>query len=99
MLDVPFVRRVIPFALRRIFGSKLQVIFTGGAKLQPETREFFSNNDILICEGYGSTEYTSVDCLSARVSDQAFQLSDGLLPSRFHKLGFCLGSSVYCFHL
>ena len=83
ILDVPFVRTVIPFALRRIFGSKLQVIFTGGAKLQPETREFFSNNDILICEGYGSTELSPMVCVNhmndPRNEESIGKLLDGVL--------------------
>ena len=31
-------------------------IFTGGAKLDPSTRQFFSNNGVIICEGYGCSE-------------------------------------------
>ena len=64
MLDIPYVRKLIPFALRRIFGSRLQVIFTGGAKLEPETREFFKKQHILICEGYGSTELSPMVCVN-----------------------------------
>ena len=83
MLDVPFVRTVIPFALRRIFGSKLQVIFTGGAKLQPETREFFSRNNILICEGYGATELSPMVCVNhmndPRNEESIGKLLDGVL--------------------
>ena len=83
MLDVPFVRTVIPFALRRIFGSKLQVIFTGGAKLQPETREFFSRNNILICEGYGATEVSPMVCVNhmndPRNEESIGKLLDGVL--------------------
>ena len=83
MLDVPFIRTVIPFALRRIFGSKLQVIFTGGAKLQPETREFFSRNNILICEGYGATEVSPMVCVNhmndPRNEESIGKLLDGVL--------------------
>ena len=83
MLDVPFIRTVIPFALRRIFGSKLQVIFTGGAKLQPETREFFSRNNILICEGYGATELSPMVCVNhmndPRNEESIGKLLDGVL--------------------
>tara|TARA_B100001758_G_scaffold246308_1_gene261082 strand:- start:1506 stop:2993 length:1488 start_codon:yes stop_codon:yes gene_type:complete len=64
MLDIPYIRKLIPFALRRIFGSRLQVIFTGGAKLEPETREFFKKQHILICEGYGSTELSPMVCVN-----------------------------------
>ena len=64
MLDIPYVRTLIPFALHRLFGSRLQVIFTGGAKLEPETRGFFARNDILICEGYGSTELSPMVCVN-----------------------------------
>ena len=64
ILDIPYVKYLIPFALHRIFGSRLQVIFTGGAKLQEETRDFFARNDVLICEGYGSTELSPMVCVN-----------------------------------
>ncbi len=64
ILDIPYVRYLIPFALHRIFGQRLQVIFTGGAKLQDKTRQFFANNDIVICEGYGTTELSPMVCVN-----------------------------------
>ena len=83
MLDLPFVRRLIPFALTRIFGSKLQVIFTGGAKLQPETREFFKAQNIMICEGYGSTELSPMVCVNhmndPRNEESIGKLLDGIV--------------------
>ena len=63
-MDIPYVRYLIPFALHRIFGQRLQVIFTGGAKLQYSTRKFFANNDIVICEGYGTTELSPMVCVN-----------------------------------
>ena len=83
MLDIPYVKTLIPFALHRIFGTSLKVIFTGGAKLQPETREFFSRNDILICEGYGSTELSPMVCVNhlndPRNEESIGKLLDGVL--------------------
>lgn len=78
MLDLPVVRSLIPFALKRIFGSKLQVIFTGGAKLQPETREFFKAQNIMICEGYGSTELSPMVCVN-HMNDPRNEASIGKL--------------------
>ena len=83
MLDLPFVRRLIPFALTRIFGSNLQVIFTGGAKLQPQTREFFKAQNIMICEGYGSTELSPMVCVNhmndPRNEESIGKLLDGIV--------------------
>ena len=83
MLDIPYVKTLIPFALHRIFGSRLQVIFTGGAKLEPETRAFFARNDILICEGYGSTELSPMVCVNhmndPRNEESIGKLLDGIL--------------------
>ena len=83
IIDIPYVRTLIPFALQRIFGSRLQVIFTGGAKLQPETREFFKAQNILICEGYGSTELSPMVCVNhmndPRNEESIGKLLDGIV--------------------
>jgi long-chain acyl-CoA synthetase len=83
IIDIPYVRTLIPFALHRIFGSRLQVIFTGGAKLQPETREFFKAQNILICEGYGSTELSPMVCVNhmndPRNEESIGKLLDGIV--------------------
>lgn len=55
-LDKNLIRLVIPYILKRIFGENLITIFIGGAKLHQEHLEFFINNKISICEGYGTTE-------------------------------------------
>tara|TARA_Y100000991_G_scaffold212378_1_gene196385 strand:+ start:577 stop:2052 length:1476 start_codon:yes stop_codon:yes gene_type:complete len=55
-LDKPIINNIIPIVLNTIFGGNLKNIFIGGAKLDLETRSFYSNNKITICEGYGSTE-------------------------------------------
>ena len=78
MLDISYVRGLIPFALHRIFGSRLQIIFTGGAKLHHETRDFFTRNDILICEGYGATELSPMVCVN-HMNDPRNEASIGKL--------------------
>jgi len=55
-LDKNIIRLVIPYMLKKIFGENLKTIFIGGAKLHHEQLEFFINNKISICEGYGTTE-------------------------------------------
>ena len=55
-LDAPLLRSFIPLFLNYLFGGKLKYIFTGGAKLNGETRDFFTNYGYIICEGYGCTE-------------------------------------------
>ena len=47
---------VLPFVLKKLFGENLITIFTGGAKLQQHILDFYQNNKITICEGYGTTE-------------------------------------------
>ena len=83
MLDIPYIRILIPFALRRIFGSRLQVIFTGGAKLQEETKQFFGRNNILICEGYGATELSPMVCVNhmndPRNEESIGKILDGII--------------------
>jgi long-chain acyl-CoA synthetase len=54
--DKPVIRKAIPFLLHVLFGPKLLYIFTGGAKLNQETKDFFTRYGYLICEGYGCTE-------------------------------------------
>lgn len=54
--DKPVIRKAIPFLLYKVFGPKLLYIFTGGAKLNQETKDFFTHYGYIICEGYGCTE-------------------------------------------
>ena len=56
ILDKPFIRHVLPKILNRLFGNNLQNIFIGGAKLDENTRLFYEQNNIVICEGYGCSE-------------------------------------------
>ena len=56
ILDKPIIRALIPFVLGRLFGGNLQNIFSGGAKLDRLTRDFYEKNNIPICEGYGCSE-------------------------------------------
>ena len=46
----------IPYILKYLFGQKLKYIFTGGAKLNDETKYFYLKYGYHICEGYGCTE-------------------------------------------
>ena len=46
----------IPLLLERLFGNQLTYIFTGGAKLNHETKLFYEKYGYIICEGYGCTE-------------------------------------------
>lgn len=56
IFDAPVIRVLMPLCLRYLFGFHLQYIFTGGAKLNQETRDFFHTYGYVICEGYGCTE-------------------------------------------
>lgn len=56
ILDKPVIQLVLPHILKQIFGGNIQYIFTGGAKLQDNVKHFFSDNGIVICEGYGCSE-------------------------------------------
>lgn len=55
-LDKPIIKYVLPMVLQNIFGSELQVIFMGGARLDPLVKQFYEENNIIICEGYGCSE-------------------------------------------
>ena len=54
--DIMIVRNLIPIILKKMFGKNLITIFMGGAKLSENVRNFYINNGINICEGYGCTE-------------------------------------------
>jgi long-chain acyl-CoA synthetase len=54
--DKPIIKYAIPFIFKKLFGANLMYIFTGGAKLNKDTKEFYSNHGYVICEGYGCTE-------------------------------------------
>tara|TARA_Y200000002_G_scaffold343273_1_gene315652 strand:+ start:292 stop:1848 length:1557 start_codon:yes stop_codon:yes gene_type:complete len=55
-LDKPILKIVIPFILKKIFGENLITIYMGGAKLHENYMNFYLENGINICEGYGTTE-------------------------------------------
>ena len=55
-LDKPFIKCILPIILKKIFGSNLLTIFVGGAMLDKNTKQFYVNNNIILCEGYGCTE-------------------------------------------
>ena len=52
----PFIRNAIPYVLRYVLGNNIKYIFIGGSKLDDSTKQFYINNGIIICEGYGTTE-------------------------------------------
>jgi long-chain acyl-CoA synthetase len=56
MFDKPIIKNILPLILSRAFGGNLKYIFSGGAKLNNETKKFYENNGIIICEGYGCSE-------------------------------------------
>jgi len=47
---------LLPIVLKNIFGKNIKTIFVGGSKLDSETKKFYLDNGINLCEGYGSTE-------------------------------------------
>lgn len=55
-LDKPVLNKLIPLIFKKLFGNELITIFIGGSKLHYDTANFFLNNNINICEGYGTTE-------------------------------------------
>lgn len=55
-LEKPLLDKLIPYILKKIFGKDLITVFIGGAKLHVNDAKFFMNNNINICEGYGTTE-------------------------------------------
>tara|TARA_B100000524_G_scaffold339311_1_gene231483 strand:+ start:154 stop:1668 length:1515 start_codon:yes stop_codon:yes gene_type:complete len=82
ILDKPYINFILPFVLRKLFGGKLITIFMGGAKLDENTRLFYSKSNIKICEGYGCSETSpmiSVNHLTfPRNEDSIGQLLDNL---------------------
>ena len=56
IFDKPIINLLLPKILKYLFGNNIVTIFVGGAQLSQETRNFYLNNNISICEGYGCTE-------------------------------------------
>lgn len=54
--DKPIIKSVLPLLLDYIFGKNLITIFVGGAQLDEHTKNFYKDNEIILCEGYGCTE-------------------------------------------
>ena len=47
---------ILPLVIKRLFGNNILTIFMGGAKLDDNTKKFYLDNGINICEGYGCSE-------------------------------------------
>jgi long-chain acyl-CoA synthetase len=56
IFDKQYIKFILPYALKHLFGGNLKAIFIGGALLDPETKKFYTENGISLCEGYGCTE-------------------------------------------
>ena len=56
ILDKPLINKILPFVISKLFGGNINTIFMGGAKLDESSKEFFSENGVIICEGYGCSE-------------------------------------------
>ena len=56
IMDKPVIRIILPIILRRLLGNNIMTIFMGGAKLDANTRKFYLENGVNICEGYGCSE-------------------------------------------
>lgn len=54
--DRPVVRRLLPYILSYVFGSKVEIIFVGGANLDVSVVRFYQENGIVLCQGFGCTE-------------------------------------------
>tara|TARA_Y100001935_G_C17287358_1_gene501157 strand:- start:483 stop:1964 length:1482 start_codon:yes stop_codon:yes gene_type:complete len=55
-LDAPIIKLLLPLAISQVFGGNLNTVYSGGAKLDEKTKRFYSENGLVICEGYGCTE-------------------------------------------
>ncbi len=58
--NYPLSEFTIPKALNYLFGGNIKCIFVGGAKLNPDTGDFFEKHGFFPCEGYGLTETSPV---------------------------------------
>jgi long-chain acyl-CoA synthetase len=56
IFDQPIVNALLPAILKYLFGGEIITLFSGGAKLDRVTRDFYLNNGISISEGYGCSE-------------------------------------------
>lgn len=54
--DKPIIRYILPYIIKHIFGKNLVTIFIGGAMLDENTKQFYKDYHITLCEGYGCTE-------------------------------------------
>tara|TARA_B100000963_G_scaffold356782_1_gene377642 strand:+ start:836 stop:2311 length:1476 start_codon:yes stop_codon:yes gene_type:complete len=63
-LDKPIIKVILPYILNYLLGGNVKTIFLGGAKLNEDTKQFFVENNITLCEGYGSTETSPIICVN-----------------------------------
>ncbi len=54
------LNKIIGSKVRKVFGSSLRFIISGGASLSPEIATFFESCGIIVCEGYGMTEHSPI---------------------------------------
>ena len=64
IFDKPFIKFLLPYILNYILGNNIKTIFLGGAKIQEDTKNFFLENNIILCEGYGATETSPIICVN-----------------------------------
>lgn len=54
--DKPVIRIALPYIIKYLLGNNVKYIFIGGSKLDSDTKNFYCQNNIKLCEGYGTSE-------------------------------------------
>ena len=67
-LDKPVINILLPQIINFIFGGRLETVYMGGAKLHDNTKHFFIDNGMNICEGYGSTETSPIVSVNHQIT-------------------------------
>jgi long-chain acyl-CoA synthetase len=71
LFDKKYIKFILPYALKYLFGGNVKAIFIGGALLDPDTKNFYLDNGIHLCEGYGCTETSPM--ISVNGLDKTFK--------------------------
>ena len=66
--DKPVIKYALPYLLNYVLGNNIKYIFIGGSKLDNSTKQFYINNNIKLCEGYGATETSPMVCVNHHTS-------------------------------